>query len=535
MLKLAWDPLVAEGPPPISSRFTKALQTRTEEVGLTLVHRPDQVSPAQDSKLVAEVLAALGTCPAVGHFAIGGRPQKYPRPAHHLFWTPCRTELLLQSFPKLLSFQICDRIVPAWALGGPAGLLTHPQLCPQLEIFALEAVWLELSTQPGPSAVTLDNLFEGSQLQHLCLNTMAQVPNLLPLAEHLTLLELTDTPSFQVLPMQGFLEMVSGLVRLKELHAEADGLEVSMEGFPQLLQALPKLETLHLPRHFISGTGALDALLAATQLTGLLLGGVADLTKSRATSPCSWLQLELKVWWLAVDSDAIACLPLHSLTYQLDIARVLLTKGVPQCAHNLLQRCKAPVSIGNITVDMAGDILMPLTPAEEQQARQQAAAVVAAGTSPGAEEALTPAQRLVQLQGVKVREVTLRNMPLVTEGAVAALVSLGLRPTAVEFYDGSLVGDLLGFWLGLVAAMPAVAKVTFTLVEFDLHTMERVLKQMEGLQEVPEMYVVFQISQEVLLRDTACWKRMINCSDCPAQTKVKVCYGPAPGHTLADE
>ncbi|KAL6755919.1 hypothetical protein V8C86DRAFT_2665516, partial [Haematococcus lacustris] len=183
---------------------------------------------------------------------------------------------------------------------------------------------------------------------------------------------------------------------------------------------------------------------------------------------------------------------------------------------------------------MAGDVLMPLTPAEEQQARQQAAAVVAAGTSPGAEEALTPAQRLVQLQGVKVREVTLRNMPLVTVGSVAALISLGLRPTAVEFYDGSLVGDLLGFWLGLVAAMPAVAKVTFTLVEFDLHTMERVLKQMEGLQEVPEMYVVFQISQEVLLRDTACWKRMINCSDCPAQTKVKVCYGPAPGHTLAD-
>ncbi|KAJ9521489.1 hypothetical protein QJQ45_008890 [Haematococcus lacustris] len=134
---------------------------------------------------------------------------------------------------------------------------------------------------------------------------------------------------------------------------------------PRLLQALPRLHTLHLPGATVRGQEQLDALLAATQLTSLKLHSLKALSSSRADAPCSWQRLELTHW---IDCTTAAYLPYHSLTQPLLLGYLgvdLWDDGdgddgddggdasllVAAAVHNLTQACKVAVRIKGLELD----------------------------------------------------------------------------------------------------------------------------------------------------------------------------------------
>ncbi|GFH11354.1 hypothetical protein HaLaN_06839 [Haematococcus lacustris] len=130
-----------------------------------------------------------------------------------------------------------------------------------------------------------------------------------------------------------------------------------LQGVLQLLPGLPRLHTLQLPLATLRQQQELDALLAATQLTSLQLGHVAELHSSRSEAPCSWQRLEL----LSAGLASAAYLPLHSLTHTL-LQGSLYTPPEASCAlvaaavHNLTQACKAPVEVGRLEVPLKGSL-----------------------------------------------------------------------------------------------------------------------------------------------------------------------------------
>ncbi|KAL6755647.1 hypothetical protein V8C86DRAFT_2672531 [Haematococcus lacustris] len=505
------EPRTGGGPPPISARLIRALQTTTTTLQLTLGLKPDLVSHAEDCMLVTDVLEALKPCPTVEHFSLLGDADTDRKPVHYLFWTPCHTQQLLRAFPGLTSLSLLHRVISTYMLGGAAGLLSHPDLCQQLQHLTLCDVLLEESAEEHPAAVTLDTLFQGCRLQSLELTNVEPLPSLQPLAEHLTELNFYET-WFEDLPSLNLVcDTLSGLTRLRSLTLDYQAnVACSLDGFPQLMQALPSLKSLSVPNLVVEGVAELDTLLAATQLTCLVLEGVKWVSESRAQATCSWRKLKLLVKWVGFDTMAAACLPLHSLTSSLVLGGMTLARGVPQCAHNLRQRCKVYVNLDDLSVNMAGTALLPLTPAEEQQALDQAAAVVAANTPPGAEELLTVAQRLFQLREVSRESMVLRNIPRITADTAKALAPISPGVTNLHFFRGEVAADLQLF-LGLLEGMPDLEHVMFNWVSFNVHAMEGVMQQLRSMPGARTLIIGFTLSQEFLDSNSECCERM--CSD----------------------
>ncbi|KAJ9520601.1 hypothetical protein QJQ45_007474 [Haematococcus lacustris] len=502
------EPRTGGGPPPISARLIRALQTTTTTLQLTLGLKPDLVSHAEDCMLVTDVLEALKPCPTVEHFSLLGDADTDRKPVHHLFWTPCHTQQLLRAFPGLTSLSLLHRVISIYMLGGPAGLLSHPDLCQQLQHLTLCNVMLEEPAQEHPAAVTLDTLFQGCRLQSLELTNMEQLPSLQPLAEHLTDLYLENTLFDNLPSLHLVCDTLSGLTRLCSLTLSYEASsECSMDGFPQLMQALPSLVSLSVPNLVVKGVAELDTLLAATQLTRLVLEGVKRVAESRAQAACGWQRLKLMVGSVGFDTMAAACLPLHSLTSSLVLGGMTLARGVPQCVHNLRQRCTVYVDLDSLSVDMAGTALLPLTPAEEQQALDQAAAVVAANTPPGAEELLTVAQRLFQLREVSREGMVLRNIPRITADTAKALAPISPGVTNLHFFRGEVAADLQLF-LGLLEGMPDLERVMFNWVSFDVLAMEGVMQQLGSTPGSRPLMICFSVSQELFNSDAACCERM---------------------------
>ncbi|KAL6756343.1 hypothetical protein V8C86DRAFT_94177 [Haematococcus lacustris] len=199
--------------------------------------------------------------------------------------------------------------------------------------------------EPGSGAGALSNLFQHAKLTQLSFDDCQHglLPDLQPLAQHLTQLCVGAFYGTMV----AFISAVGALPQLQVLTASC-GHHADLEDLPKLLQALPRLHTLQLPRTIVRGQGQLVELLAATQLTSVHVAGFMDLEESCAGLPCSWQILEVAG---IVDCTSAACLPLTSLTQPLVLGNLLVVhpsvsiREVSAAVRNLTQACKVPVKI----------------------------------------------------------------------------------------------------------------------------------------------------------------------------------------------
>ncbi|KAL6765211.1 hypothetical protein V8C86DRAFT_3021979 [Haematococcus lacustris] len=267
--------------------------------------------------------------------------------------TPQLAQPLLDSFPSLTALTLHRYAV---ACGDLVSLLSHPQLALQLQQLDLPYTTIWQPHRAGePGEVTLDSLFANVRLQQLSLylDEVALMPDLQPLAQHLTRLCI-DKPQDIHHAAQAFTVQLGWLPQLQVLTLSD---QHDLQGVLQLLPGLPRLHTLQLPLATLRQQQELDALLAATQLTSLQLGHVAELHSSRSEAPCSWQRLEL----LSAGLASAAYLPLHSLTHTL-LQGSLYTPPEASCAlvaaavHNLTQACKAPVEVGRLEVPLKGSL-----------------------------------------------------------------------------------------------------------------------------------------------------------------------------------
>ncbi|KAJ9525898.1 hypothetical protein QJQ45_009228 [Haematococcus lacustris] len=273
-------------------------------------------------------------------------------PPYSLGCTPHLAQPLLDSFPSLTALVIHRYSVTC---GDLASLLSHPQLALQLQELDLpySTIW-QLDQAGEPGDVTLD-MFGNVRLQQLSLYLYEGplMPDLQPLAQHLTQLSIGQSREFQH-AAQALTVQLGWLPQLQVLTLPN---QHSLQDVIQLLPGLPRLHTLQLPVAALRQQQELDALLAATQLTSLQLGHVAGLHSSRSEAPCSWQRLELSSAGLA----STAYLPLHSLTHtlvqgSLHIAPEASGALVAAAVHNLTQACKASVEVRRLEVSLKGSL-----------------------------------------------------------------------------------------------------------------------------------------------------------------------------------
>ncbi|KAJ9514785.1 hypothetical protein QJQ45_028457 [Haematococcus lacustris] len=325
----------------LSARLVAALRTRTRKLALTL-QQPEAWPSGKCAEVLAHVLAELGSCSAVEACKLSNSAA--PNQRQPLDCTPGLAQGLLNSFPGLTALSLHGYSVTC---SGLASLLSHPQLALHLQQLDLTGTAILQSHQPGPEAMALVNMFHGLTLKHLSL-TARVLPDMQPLAHHLTELHLQNWE----LPC-----LASELCPLTELRRLVMFNKYRLAGLFEVVQALPRLHSLHLPQARVSDQRELAALLAATQLTCVQLESITELASSCAASPCSWQQLELTG---DMDCSAAAYLPLHSLT------RPLLIKNLRICindegsnhlmkaaAHNLTHACKVSVKLAGLMLNLS--------------------------------------------------------------------------------------------------------------------------------------------------------------------------------------
>ncbi|KAL6756046.1 hypothetical protein V8C86DRAFT_2657276, partial [Haematococcus lacustris] len=328
----------------LSPRVITALRARVCKLAITL-----EQPRVQGSRLLAEVLGKLGICTAVDACKLSSLQDPSLAPRTPLDCSPSLAQCLVESFPALTSLALHGYSISCSDL---ATLLAHPRLTLQLQQLDLSSTTILQPKQPEPGAATLANLFHTARLKQLSLliNNRPEgenkpfLPNLQPLSQHLTQLCLKLQGVMEPWRLSAFTAALQPLAQLKVLTISPT---LDLGGLPRLLQALPQLHTLHLPGATVRGQEELDALLAATQLTSILLGSVKDLSSSRADAPCSWQRLVLTH---RIKYAIAAYLPLHSLTQPLVLCGLSVGMGndgdadpsLLVAVHNLTQACNVP-------------------------------------------------------------------------------------------------------------------------------------------------------------------------------------------------
>ncbi|KAJ9505185.1 hypothetical protein QJQ45_024882 [Haematococcus lacustris] len=447
----------------LTPRVVAALQARTSKLALTLWQPKTEDSELYTNQL-AHTLPKLNKCAAVEVCRLVGNGSDYrhgPKQpcAPELGCSPDMAQRLVDSFPGLTTLVLSCHSVTC---GGLASLLSHPQLSLQLQQLELHSITVQQLQQPVSGAVTLD-LFQGARLKQLKLEgfrchpsvSRPPLPNLQPLAQHLTQLHLKYYPLCGESP-EFFVEYLQPLAQLHVLTLSHLN---KLQGLTELLQALPQLHTLQLPGTLNWGQQELGTLLAATQITSLQLElgwtGVERLNTSRADAPCSWQRLELLG---TIDWKAVAYLPLHSLSQPLVLnclnigVEDISNPEVAAALHNMACACKVPVKIKSMRLYMLNAKERRcgvITPALLQQQRVDLAQLVAL---------------LQPLQCCCVDKVMVYGLHEATAADVLALAPLCRDCTHFKLWGGSIEPSL-EFWCQLVQLMPAVQKVEFAYVE----------------------------------------------------------------------
>ncbi|KAJ9521520.1 hypothetical protein QJQ45_008819 [Haematococcus lacustris] len=419
----------------LTPRVVSALQARSRKLALSL-EQPLGQDSEQHTDMLAHTLDKLGRCVAVEACKLCAPGELHSRPSYVLTSTSGLAQLLVASFPSLTTLSIHGYSASCRDL---ASLLSYPQLALQLQQLDLpRSCIIQEPQQPAqPGEVTLGNLFRGLRLHTLSLEVSSEspLPNLQPLAQHLTQLHISQSWD----RAQSFVALASVLLSLPQLQvltlSHSSSFHYQYQTLPQLLQVLPRLHTLQLPDASVMGPQQLSALLAATQLTSRML-------------TCSLQQLELAGF---TDCKCVAHLPLHSLTQPLVIGRLVVNaaedKEVAAAVRNLTQACKVQVQIKSMEFNCFSE-------------REAAAEAIAVAPSPAflhrrikqLAASLEPLQSCIA--GQEVVFVSLNGLNAVTVPALAPLCQGSSR---IQFLYGSL-SPSLEFWRQLVQLMPTEPK-----------------------------------------------------------------------------
>ncbi|KAJ9534480.1 hypothetical protein QJQ45_022167 [Haematococcus lacustris] len=223
------------------------------------------------------------------------------------------------------------------------------------------------------------------------------------------------------------------------------------DGLPGLLGALPKLNSLTLPRVWAIGQGELDAMLAATQLTGITLASVTGLQSSRADSPCNWQRLQFTK---GLDVLTAAYLPFHSLTQPLvmrgldidlwavgdeDVDHGDEVHLVEAAIHHLTEECKVPVLTDYVQLDCFHADDMSNVDASVQNIQS----------------VLYPLH-----QPCHVHEIMFKGIHGVSASLLPSLAFMCQGCTSLSFIDCTIEPSL-SFWHQVVLHMPTIVRVGF--------------------------------------------------------------------------
>ncbi|KAJ9525693.1 hypothetical protein QJQ45_003501 [Haematococcus lacustris] len=449
----------------LTPRLVSALRARKSKLALTLQQEEAQGRGCYD-EVLAQVLAKLGSCAAVEACILNIRKAASRDNPNALHCPPGLAHRLVGSFPNLTALSLHGYRVTCSAL---ACLLSHPQLAIQLQQLDLTGTTIPQPQQPGPDQVALANMFRGLQLKQLSLPTFLcaddsddsddsgelpplSLPDLLPLAQHLTQLEVESVYG-NMYHWRAFAAILRPLAQLQVLHARMD---LFGSDLLECVQSLPQLHTLQLP--WLHATeGCIDDLLSATQLTSIQLSSIADLKRPRSDVPCSWQRLEVKRF----DYTTAAHLPLHSLTQPLEAdvvfiaARAASSPQVADVAHNLAHASKVPVVFKSLKLDLWSDNT------------SAPAAAPAAATAMAAQKTRQLQQVVASVQvlgGFATDVVEFIGMSAVCADDVARMAPLCRGCSHVDFFQGSLTPSL-EFWRQLVQLMPTAQQVSFRFVE----------------------------------------------------------------------
>ncbi|KAJ9531010.1 hypothetical protein QJQ45_000998 [Haematococcus lacustris] len=417
----------------LTPRVVAALRSRISKLTI-IVRQPQELGNGQYIELLTAALDKLGSCAAVRACVLRSlEAHEGSDSSTTLQCSPGLAQRLVDSFPSLTVLSLLGYSITCSDL---ASLLSHPQLSLQLQQLCLTGITILQPQQPGPGVVTLDNLFHGARLKQLTLDssTPAQLPNLQPLAQHMTQL--------QVVVYNHDLRDLGrlGLASLAGLQVLSITGRPYLNGVPQLLQALPQLHTLHLPCTLLNGRQELDALLAATQLTNVQLMSMEGLAKPQAAAPCTWRQLELTGH---IDCATAACLPLHSLTQPLELRAFFISAKqdsnalVEAAVRNLTQAGKMHVKIEDMNLDFEG---------------------CDAAKGPQAVRRLVAALR--PLHHCSGKAITLHHLADFNKDTIALLAPLCQGCARLTFACGSMFPSL-EFWRQLMQGMPSVRGVFF--------------------------------------------------------------------------
>ncbi|KAJ9521421.1 hypothetical protein QJQ45_001195 [Haematococcus lacustris] len=255
-------------------RVVAALQSRTTKLALTLEQQRDHNS-RRYIRLLTKVMKKLASCAAVESCNLRNTQRPSRSPLKPLRCNPDIAQHFMGCFPGLTSLSLHNYTISCHGL---ASLLAHPRLSLQLQQLDLSSTTIlqQQAQRPQPGAATLATLFHASRLKQLSLLIDNRVegqdrpllPNLQPLAQHLTQLCIQQREG----KLWGLYEFNAELQPLAQLRVLTISRTLDLEGLPGLLQALPRLHTLQLPGAAVKGQEQLDTLLAATQLTSILLG-----------------------------------------------------------------------------------------------------------------------------------------------------------------------------------------------------------------------------------------------------------------------
>ncbi|KAJ9519494.1 hypothetical protein QJQ45_000679 [Haematococcus lacustris] len=446
----------------LTPRVIAPLQARTSKLALSV---PTMDNGDWFTDLVAHTMVMLDKCPAVEVCRLSACGTPYWESTYRdrdPFCLPDLAQRLVDSFPNLTALKLYGFSVTCSDL---ASLLSHPRLSLQLQQLDLTCSTVKQPQQPGSGPVTLDP-FQGARLQHLVFYgfqtstragfppsiSRSPLPNLQPLAQHLTQLHL----KYELKWNEGSNFLLESLRPLAQLQVLTLSHLYKLEGLTELLQALPQLHTLQLPGTKIQGQQQLNALLAATQITSLQLDTVEAIDTSCADAPCSWQRLEISG---GINWKELAYLPLHSLSQPLVLDRLhICEKDIsnPQVAtalYNMAYACKVPVKIKS----------MGLTALSLNRGKGVGSAASGIGVTPASlqQQRVDLAQLVALLQPLQCcEEVLVWGLHQATAADVVALAPLCQDCTHFAL-EGCGVKPSLEFWRQLVQLMPTVHKVTF--------------------------------------------------------------------------
>ncbi|KAJ9511751.1 hypothetical protein QJQ45_022609, partial [Haematococcus lacustris] len=448
-------------PPLVSDNLVRKMQARQAKLEVVLWYQHQLCTKANADDCITEVLQSLPLCAAVERLSLQYDTDKRG-PTSHLSWPDARTQLLRDCFPSLTALSVSGFLLWSDTL---TGLVDASQ---QLGLHQLHVTRCKKAFR----RIDFDDVFSGCRLQQLSLDIWwraVQLPSLQQLAPHLTHLTLALPPRYE--SVQDCLPLLQGLSQLRVLNLtkpephpppcnssdeeyyepsteeeeeENQEYELRFSGLPQLVQSLPSLHSLHLPPLCLQDQD-MEALLAITQLTHIKPLFQSQLSHSYADAACSWRHLELDDEFSSEHSalQTLAHLPLHSLTHPLHIPELLVDASrsnldlATAAIENLVNRCKAPVSIGFLT------LRCPTAPN-------------AACTDGGVQLALVEAL-VAQLQPIAIRAMKAMGLHAVTPSTVMALAP-GCRAASRVILQGGPMAPGLQVWLEMLRCMPAMTQ-----------------------------------------------------------------------------